>query len=289
MSISHTPAHTVEFPDQFVDESTGRGYQVAQDSDAEDPRTWIHNEHAALWAFREPRLGHSVAADMPEGNVAIDAFARYWEIYDSAQSLVLTRRYLAAFHTEKNISVDIALIRGYSQSDWLDVVAATVDGYGTPADHIDEFRMWAFGDVWSVQPDHGDSVGNIYADSPEEALSQYFAESADQNGQPQSDDNQKTKAASDDSNDFVVVRGGLVTNEPTLPVFDLDVVDDSDYAGDELIDLYERICAHIDARTALSDILDDIRRQVRVHGTPEDLEVLDAAQATANTTTTEGA
>lgn len=174
MSLTHTPAHTHEYPDRFVNEATGWGYSVRQDTEADDPRDDLPNV-MALWAYSEPRNGSSVAGIPPEDNVAIDAFARYWDQYDADTSLALTQRYLAAFHPEKKISVAIKTIRGYSQSDWLDVVCAVEDGYGSPESHIDEFRQWAFGDVWAVIPDGKPGISNIYADSVEEALS-YFRE-----------------------------------------------------------------------------------------------------------------
>lgn len=177
MSLTHTPAHTRDYPDRFIDAASDLGYSVVQDIDAEDPRSCIEDEHAGLWAFREPRIGGSVAGDLPEGNVAIDAFARFWDVYEATaeSALILTQRYLAAFHPEKKISVATQTIRGYSQSDWLDVVCAVEDGYGTPESHIYEFRQWAFGDVWRVDPDQGDGVSGIYADDPEDAL-QIFRE-----------------------------------------------------------------------------------------------------------------
>lgn len=172
-TLMHTPAHTTTYPDRFDDEAAGQSYSVLQDTDAQDPRTEIENEHVALWAYREPSLRNSTAADKPQDNVAIDAFAHYYEHFDETKSLELTRRYLAAFHAEKKISVDIATIRGYCQSDWLDVVCATTPGYGDPAAHIDTFRQWAFGDVWVVIPDGKPGICGIYADTAEEALAHY--------------------------------------------------------------------------------------------------------------------
>lgn len=174
-TLIHTPAHTTNHPDRFEDEATGRGYEVFQDTDVPDPRSETDPKNAALWAYRVPSLDHSVARAQPVGNVAIDVFARYLDEHDEAKSLELTRRYLAAFHAEKKISVDIATIRGYCQSDWLDVVCATTPGYGDPAAHIDTFRQWAFGDVWIVIPDGKPSICGIYADTAEEALEHYRA------------------------------------------------------------------------------------------------------------------
>lgn len=173
MSLTHTPAYTSSHPDRFEDENTGWGYSVLQDIDAEDPRSWIEPEHAALWAYNQPRLAHSVAADKPSGNVAINVFARYVDEHDEQTALELTRRYLAAFHPEEKIRIAIETITGYSQGDWLGMVAAVAEGYGTPESHIDTFRQWAFGDVWIVIPDGKPGLSGIYAEDAEEAVKYY--------------------------------------------------------------------------------------------------------------------
>lgn len=171
MNLVHTPAHTTTTPDYFQDPVTERGYTVCHDLDAEDPRTCIENEHVALWAFNEPRLRNSTAATKPEGNVAIDAFARYWEASSEEEAaLAMTRRYLAIFHPEDEFEIETNHITGYSQGDWLDVVAASKKGYGLPEGHIEDFRRWAFGDIWIVIPDDGPGISNIAADDAEEAV-----------------------------------------------------------------------------------------------------------------------
>lgn len=178
MSLAHTPAYTTSHPDRFEDEITGRGYEVLPDTDAEDPRSWNEPAHAALWAYNKPRVGGgSVAGVKPDGNVAVDAFAHYYERDgDDEIALRMTRRYLAAFHPDAHLDVATSTIRGYSQGDWLDVVVAVADGYGSPASHADTFRQWAFGDVWFVSSDHGESMGGIFADDPAQAVAQFRAQ-----------------------------------------------------------------------------------------------------------------
>lgn len=172
-TLTHTPAHTTEHPDRFVDDETGLGYEVFQDTDAEDPRGWISDEHAAIWAYREPQMRHSVAADRPDNRI-IDAFAEFYERTDDDDlALELTKRWARVFHPEDTYDIEARTINGYSQSDWLDVIAVVEDGYGTAASHIDEFRMWAFGDVWTVVSDSGDALSGIYANSAEEAVEYY--------------------------------------------------------------------------------------------------------------------
>lgn len=174
-TLTHIPAHTTFHPDRFEDEGAGHGYEVSQDTCAEDPRGWIPDSEVALWAYNEPTSRCSVAAVRPDGNIAIDAFARYYEETGcDEKALGLTRRYLAAFHADSKILIDTATVRGYSQSDWMDVVCASTEGYGSPEGHISEYRQWAFGDVWIVAPDKGEPMGGIYADSADEALKIYL-------------------------------------------------------------------------------------------------------------------
>lgn len=175
MTLTHTPAHATMHPDRFEDEATGLGYSVTHDLDAEDPRTWIDSEHAAIWAFRGPALHSSVATSKPEGNVAIDAFEHFFLTsgYRVEKDLTMTRRYMNIFHPEKKYQIATQTLRGYSQSEWFDVVAAVQEGYGTPEDHMKTFGQWAFGDVWTVIPDTKPGISGIYAEDAEEALD-YF-------------------------------------------------------------------------------------------------------------------
>lgn len=172
MTLTHIPAHTSHHPDRFINVKTCLGYSVFQDAGAEDPRKRIDDEHAAIYTYRGPRGDTDAIPD----NIAVQAFARYWQnISDHDKALDLTRRYLALFHPEKKIAVTISTIRGYSQGDWREVFAAVSNGYGTPESHIDEFSMWAFGDVWIVIPDGKAGISGIYAEDAEAALD-YFRE-----------------------------------------------------------------------------------------------------------------
>ncbi len=185
MSMTHTPAHSTHHPDRFEDETTGLGYDVYQDTDAEDPRSWIgDDEKVAVYVFNGPRGDKD--AEVP-GNVAAQAFARFYELWDEAKSLAVTRRWLAIFREEK-YDLAVSTIRGYSQGDWAEVFAASViddtpenaagtPGYGTAQGHIDQYASWRWGDVWTVSPDEGDSLSGIYAASAEEALEQYLEDS----------------------------------------------------------------------------------------------------------------
>lgn len=71
--------------------------------------------------------------------------------------------------------VKSAVVRGYSQSDWQEVVVEGPSGHNLDS-FVDEFRMWAFGDIYYVTDDEtGDSLSGIYADTAEEAV-QFFVE-----------------------------------------------------------------------------------------------------------------
>lgn len=174
MTLVHTAAHSVSMPDRFEDDETGVGFDVFQDTDADDPRTWVPDEHAAIYVYNGPR-GHK-DSEVPD-NVVVQAFARFNETLPSDDhAFAATVRWLNIFHPDRKVDLVMQTIRGYSQGDWQDVFAVVGDGYGTAESHISQFRMWAYGDVWVVNPDQGDAVGGIYADDPDEALKQFVDE-----------------------------------------------------------------------------------------------------------------
>lgn len=77
--------------------------------------------------------------------------------------------------------------------------------------------------------------------------------------------------------DYVLVEGGLVQNDPALPVFDLDVLDLDSYKSDEIaevVDLYERISAHPSASKDWSSALERAANLMRLYGTPEDVDLI---------------
>lgn len=176
MSLMHTPAHTVDYPDRFTDEETGREYTVRQDVNVEDPREGVDPEYAALWAYRQPRLHSSVVAIKPEGNEVIDAFEHFFEELDDDVALESTLRWIRVFRPDlgDRYQLETRTIRGYSQGDWLDVIAVVDRDHGTPESHLTQLRQWAFGDVWAVIPDGpGSAVGGIYADDAESAVTHF--------------------------------------------------------------------------------------------------------------------
>lgn len=173
MALIHLPAQSISTVDAFVDERVTEIYAVRPDTDSPDPRTFISDTHAAVYVYNSPRHARDA---VPENHIA-ETFAHFYERFDDDETaLRATRRWLAIVYPEINEIVDlqIATIRGYCQSDWLDVFAVVSHGYGTADSHIQEYRMWAFGYVWIVSGTEGVVVPGIYADSPEQALTEFL-------------------------------------------------------------------------------------------------------------------
>jgi len=166
MTLVHTPAHIIEYPDMWVDRDTDTSYVVSQDVDAEDPRTWIDDKYSAIYVYcsRDPQL-------IPE-NIACEAFDRFYQHAgaDERTALALTRRWLNIWHPSTPYHLDIGHI--HVNSEQYRVFAAVAPGYGTPNSEIEIYRQWAAGEVWTVATDT-DSLSGIYADSPEQALAEY--------------------------------------------------------------------------------------------------------------------
>lgn len=76
---------------------------------------------------------------------------------------------------------------------------------------------------------------------------------------------------------FIIVEGGIVQNDPSLPVFDLDVLDQDSYderAVDEVLDFHRRLSEHAEARAAWPSALERAVAIVSDYGTHEQLLVL---------------
>jgi hypothetical protein len=86
---------------------------------------------------------------------------------------------------------------------------------------------------------------------------------------------------------YVLVEGGLVQNEPALPVFDLDVLDGDlhdEESAEAALCLYKRITEHPQARVDLPITLGRAAEFVRAYGSAEDIEtvgILEAARLAA--------
>lgn len=76
--------------------------------------------------------------------------------------------------------------------------------------------------------------------------------------------------------DFVIVDGGLVQNDPAIPVFDLDVLDSDHVDGiavGEAIDLYERLRGHESIQTDWPAALKSAELFMEGYGSETDLEI----------------
>ncbi len=75
--------------------------------------------------------------------------------------------------------------------------------------------------------------------------------------------------------DYIIVEGGLVQNDPALPVFDLDVLDsDVNDAGtlSEITNLHERLLEHPSASLEWPSAVSRAADYISAYGHPEDVE-----------------
>ena len=68
-------------------------------------------------------------------------------------------------------------LRGYSQSDWCDVVIVCPTGDTTWADSLNQYKQYLYGDVYFVDCDLPGThpLAGVYADDAEEAIASYIA------------------------------------------------------------------------------------------------------------------
>lgn len=154
-------------------------YTVYQDTDAEDPRSWLTHEEAALVVIDADRHTQTDNINDYDDNPVINDLLRAMEQNDIEPgdiSLAWWEDYLCDL-AERHLPYDVVMTTcNTSQSSWFTVIAAVKDGYGSAMGHIDTFETWARGDVWVVSPDHPDydTLCGIYADDPESAVEEYI-------------------------------------------------------------------------------------------------------------------
>lgn len=167
-------------------------YVVWQDSDSESPATWNHNDTIMVYNT-SPHGGRDKATcELSE------VFARAYDMHDADKALAITRRYARVFLGWTSERAEGAIVTysacGYSQGDWWDILAITYeDEYAESL--AKEWGQWARGDVWEVMAEYGEecdagtmhwdtvndqgidslAIGGIYADSAEDAVSEYLA------------------------------------------------------------------------------------------------------------------
>ena len=190
MRNEHLHDGTVHVYDDTADTPTR--YVVWQDTDAESPATW-DTDNTIMIYNTSPRSGRDKATcELSE------VFERAYDTHDADKALDITRRYARVCLGWSKERAEDAIVaysaRGYSQSDWWDILVITWEGeYAEPL--AEQWEQWARGDVWEVMAEYGaecdtgtmhwdtvndqgiDShhVGGIYADSAEDAIAHYLA------------------------------------------------------------------------------------------------------------------
>lgn len=181
MILEHTTqAGYIRQDDVYTDEN-GVNYTVCQDTDAEDPRSWLSHEEAALVVINADRNTRTDNINNYDDNPAIYDLLQAMERDDIDDTSDITTTWWNDWKkslAERNIPYDVDMIacHGYDQSTWFTVIAAVKEGYGSARNNVDTFAAWARGDVWVVSPDHPDydTLYGIYADDPESAVKHYI-------------------------------------------------------------------------------------------------------------------
>lgn len=190
MRTEHLHDGTMHLYDDTADTPTR--YVVWQDTDTESPANWNSDDTIMVYNT-SPRGGRDKATcELSE------VFERAYDTHDADKALVITRRYARVCLGWVRERAENAIVtysaRGYSQSDWWDVLAITWDGEYAES-LAKEWEQWARGDVWSVMAEYGEecdagvmhwdtvndqgvdslAIGGIFADNVESAVSQYMA------------------------------------------------------------------------------------------------------------------
>lgn len=179
MTLTHTQqSGYIRLDDVYTDDD-GVEYTVYQDIDAEDPRTWLTHEEAALVVIDADRHTQTDNINDYDDNPVINDLLRTMEQNDIEPGDITPKWWDAYVDSlaERQLPYDALMTTCHtSQSSWFTVIAAVKDGYGSAMGHIDIFETWARGDVWVVSPDHPDydTFCGIYADSPESAVEEYI-------------------------------------------------------------------------------------------------------------------
>lgn len=180
MILEHTThAGYIRQDDVYTDEN-GVNYTVYQDTDADDPRSWLTHEEAALVVINADRNTRTDNINDYDDNPVINDLLQIMEKHDIDDPSAISSEWLEEWiHNTKSDhpSYDIEMMTIHtSQSSWFTIIAAVKEGYGSARDNIDTFAAWARGDVWIVSPDHPDydTLSGIYADDPESAVKYYI-------------------------------------------------------------------------------------------------------------------
>lgn len=179
MTLTHTQqSGYIRLDDVYTDDD-GVEYTVYPDIDAEDPRTWLTHEEAALVVIDADRHTQTDNINDYDDNPVINDLLRTMEQNDIETGDITPKWWNAYVDSlaERQLPYDVVMTTCHtSQSSWFTVIAAVKDGYGSAMGHIDTFETWARGDVWVVSPNHPDydTFCGIYADDPESAVEEYI-------------------------------------------------------------------------------------------------------------------
>lgn len=180
MILEHTTHAGYIRQDDVYTDPNGVNYTVYQDTDAEDPRSWLTHEEAALVVINADRNTRTDNIDDYDDNPVINDLLQVMEEHAIDDPSAISSEWLEEWiHNTKSDhpSYDIEMMTIHtSQSSWFTIIAAVKEGYGSARDNIDTFAAWARGDVWIVSPDHPDcdTLCGIYADDPESAVKYYI-------------------------------------------------------------------------------------------------------------------
>ena len=167
-------------------------YVAWQDESAESPATWGDDNTIMVYNTSPRRERDNATCELSE------VFARAYDMHDADKALTITRRYarVCLGWTRERAEGAIATYsaRGYSQGDWWDILAITYeDEYAESL--AKAWEQWVRGDVYCVMAEFGSkcdkgdmhwdtvndqgvdslAIGGIYADSAEEAVTEYLA------------------------------------------------------------------------------------------------------------------
>lgn len=180
MVLKHTTHAGYIRQDDVYTDPNGVNYTVYQDTDADDPRSWLTHEEAALVVINADRNTRTDDINDYNDNPVINDLLQAMEKHDIDDPSDINSAWLEEWiHNAKlnHPSYDIEMMTIHtSQSSWFTIIAAVKEGYGSARDNIDTFAAWARGDVWIVSPDHPDydTLCGIYADDPESAVKYYI-------------------------------------------------------------------------------------------------------------------
>lgn len=180
MILKHTTHAGYIRQDDVYTDPNGVNYTVYQDTDADDPRSWLTHEEAALVVINADRNTRTDDINDYNDNPVINDLLQAMEKHDIDDPSDINSAWLEEWiHNAKlnHPSYDIEMMTIHtSQSSWFNIIAAVKEGYGSARDNIDTFAAWARGDVWIVSPDHPDydTLYGIYADDPESAVKYYI-------------------------------------------------------------------------------------------------------------------